>query len=228
MRSESGAGRKNGKLSSRQARKQRRSAAASAPVLRTLSLGVRSNPHRRRSAQYTELDALVPAPRRRREDLDDQVRRSLNVLVGQDLPARVGDEQQVGLDDIEYRKDDIERREKGFAAAMRLEMRSDRKYRFPENALMRRGRARRHDMHPVNQLVPLPVVRELQEVAVRELPRWRSIRAIRCAWPASVPCRILPSSARPVPRPFSAARTEGGAGALCRVSNECAMSGLGK
>jgi hypothetical protein len=58
------------------------------------------------------LDLLVSVPSPRRENLDDQGRGALHVLVGQNVRLIDGNEQQIRFDDIPPREDDIERRDK--------------------------------------------------------------------------------------------------------------------
>ena len=68
--------------------------------------------------------------------------------------------QKIRLDDIEVRDDDVERREKHFADRIRLEVIADGQVQLPQDPLVAQVGRWRHVVHPVDQLVPLPVVWE--------------------------------------------------------------------
>ena len=77
------------------------------------------------------------------------------------------DEQQVGLDDVEVREHDVERRDE-HRPTWCPDVGPQQGREVHDDRLVLRVRRRRHEVLPVDQLVPLPVVGELQEVVVGE------------------------------------------------------------
>ena len=89
---------------------------------------------------------------------------------GQDLSrTRVGHVQQVWFHNVELGEDDVEWREKDSPYGLLLQARSDDEVKVAQNGLVFRVRRRRHVVLSVDQLVPLPIVREQQEIVVGEL-----------------------------------------------------------
>ena len=77
-------------------------------------------------------------------------------------------EQQIGLDHVEVGEHDVEGRHEDAAQGLTPQVRPDEAVQVAGNRLVFRVRRRRHDVLPVDQLVPLPVVGKLEEVVVGE------------------------------------------------------------
>jgi hypothetical protein len=95
------------------------------------------------------------------------------VLRGDDL-GRAGRRQieQVGFDDVELGKDDVVGCVEDGADRVQSRASPNEEVEVAQEALVLRARRGCHVVLPVDQLVPLPIVGEEQEVVVGELHAW--------------------------------------------------------
>jgi hypothetical protein len=81
----------------------------------------------------------------------------------------LGHEDQVRLDDVVLREDDVERRDKDLAAAVGFHVEDERERELEQNPLMTGRRGRRHAQLPVEELVADAAVGQGGVVTVGEL-----------------------------------------------------------
>lgn len=103
------------------------------------------------------------------EDLDDQVRRALNVGLRDDRASFVGDEEEIGLNDIVRGEDHVRRGQQDLAERVQAKEGSDVEVEGPDEPLVPDKRRGGHEMLPADDLVAFPVVREEEVVLVGEL-----------------------------------------------------------
>ena len=100
-----------------------------------------------------ELHLLVARARGFREDLDDEIGRALGVLAGPDAGALVGDVDEVGLDNIIVREEDIVGRREGLPQSIPAQVVRQKVGHVPGDELMLLGRRRAHEVLSVDQLM---------------------------------------------------------------------------
>jgi hypothetical protein len=81
----------------------------------------------------------------------------------------VREEKEIGLDHVEIRQDDVERRSEHATDGALAKIAPDHSEKIAGNRLVLPDRRRRHVVLSVDQLVPHPVVREVHVVVVGEL-----------------------------------------------------------
>ena len=115
------------------------------------------------------LQRFVARPRARRENLDDDGRSPADVLFSQN-PLLIGqDHEQVWLNHVMDGDDDVEGRVEHFAGPGSRTVRAERREERSGQPLVPDRRRRRHEVLPIDELVPAPVVWEAEEVVVGEL-----------------------------------------------------------
>src|SRR5688572_8235319 len=107
------------------------------------------------------LQPLVLPPCPRRQNLDHERWRTLHVLLRQDVELIAGHEQEIWLDDVEFRENHVERRQEHQPEVPSVrQMRGNREVQAAEQFLMPPVWRGRHEMLSVDELVPFPVVRK--------------------------------------------------------------------
>jgi hypothetical protein len=105
-----------------------------------------------------QLDPLVKPAGAFGEDLDHQIRRPLEVLQPDDRGPFLGDEQQVGLDDVMDREEDIGRRDEESPKVVSLDEAAQPYRQLDEQILVRHERGRTHVVLSIDDLVTLAVL----------------------------------------------------------------------
>ena len=157
--------------------------------------------------EQAALDLRIALASALRQHFNYQRRRPLDVLLGHDGRLIARHEQQVGLDHVVVRKDDVEWCEEHTPSVrMRPQIERDLDVKTADELLVPQVRRGSHVVLPVDDLVPLPVVREQHEVVVGE-PHVGSCRG--CAHRVlpghgrSLPPAIFPAKASAMPAPIA-------------------------
>jgi hypothetical protein len=103
------------------------------------------------------------------EDLDDQVRCALDVPLFDDRGSLPGDEEEIGLDNVVGREDDIGRSDEEVAETTGLNQPSKPKSEADDELLVPQERGRGREMLSVDDLMTLPVVRKADVIVVGQL-----------------------------------------------------------
>src|SRR6185295_9078599 len=103
------------------------------------------------------------------KDLDDQIRRALDVLFRDDRRPLVGDEQEIGLKDVVGREDNVRWGDEEPPESMLADEFTEMKRQADDEVLMPDERRGGHEMLPADDLVTLAVLRDEDVILVGEL-----------------------------------------------------------
>ena len=114
---------------------------------------------------------FVSAFAARGKNFNHQVGWALQILLREEMRVLLCQVNEIGHNDVELRQQDVERRDKGFADGMRLQISHDQMREAQHDPLVPRRGRRTHVMDSVDNLVPLAIVRNPDVVCVGKLVR---------------------------------------------------------